>query len=779
MSDRAGDRAFDAPAGWQRGAAWLGLVALAVWSRLSVWPEVFVGGHVLTRDPDADYHLRRIAQILGGVDGAPFFDRGLNWPDGATSPWMPGFDWLGALLVRAVGAEPGAAADRVAAFLPILLGVGVVLGAAALCSRVAPRTPQRFWTALSAGAFAAVLPRLVMSSQLGRVDHHVFEAALMLCLGLGVLWAAADTPERPRTRAEWIGFELLGAGIVFVGGAGFSGSILYAAIAAAILMALRIEERTPSRARSGWGVLWGSGALALLLGGAGLLVLGHAHVLVHGQPLTFKLPSYLQGLLHLVAALGCTAAAGVGVLATGETRGFRRMRLRAAALSTLLCVTALVAAPLAGASVRAGLTEWLGRSDPWLASIDEFAPLLPSWKLWQPAIARALYDFDGLPGMLAPIVLPVGLWLAIRANRRVGLCFAAWTACLVPLVLLQNRFGQIVSANYAVCLALCLAACAERVADWTGRFAGSAVRAPISLAAFAAALALLDPAIRHELRWHERGEPSAIEAVGLYLADAMPEAGPAPGVLASWDHGHTLLRLTGRPVLTAGFGPYTGEQGFREAQSFPFQDEAALAELMERKRLRFVVTGMRAEFPAQGDRPGDPRKPFLYDGATRRVVQSAAYFQRHPLMSTILGGTGNPDLGVAHAAHLMPLFASPQAARGLGFPLQRLWLFERVPGATLTGHARADALVVARTELEIYGAPTAYTAWTRADAAGRFELVIPLPNDLRTPALHSGPRYDLFVDDTPRASVEIRESDVRGGAFIDTGSGDRASGRAS
>jgi hypothetical protein len=752
--------------------ALLGLAGLAAWCRLSAWSEVFVGGHVLTRDPDADYHLRRISQILGGVEGAPFFDRGLNWPDGAACPWTPGFDWLGVLLARAAGAGPGAGADRVAAFLPILLGVGLVLGVFALCSRVGPRTSQGFRTALSAGAFAAVLPRMVMSSQLGRVDHHVFEAGFMLCLGLGVLWAAAEAPDRPRTRPQWVSFELLGGLVVWVGGAGFTGSILHVAIAAGILMALRIEDRAPSPARSGWRLLWGSGAIALLLGGVGLLALGHAHVRVHAEPLTFKLPSYLQGFLHLAAALGCAAAAAVGVLATGERRRFPRTRLRVAVLASLLCVAALVAAPVAGASVRAGLTEWLGRGDPWLASIEEFAPLLPSWRLWEPATARALYDFNGLPGMLAPIALPVGLWLAVRADRRVGLCFAAWTLCLVPLVLMQNRFGQIASANYAVCLALCLSAGAERVARWmaasTGGTAEGGVGTPsFYLVAFVAALGLLDPAIRHELRWQDRGEPSAIEAVSLYLANAMPGAGLAPGVLAGWGYGHTVLRLTGRPVLTAGFGPYTGERSFLEAQSFPFLDESALGELMDRRRLGFVVTGMRAEFPAPGDRPGDPRKPFLYDATTRRVVPSAGYFQRHPLMSTILGGTGIAELGVAHVAHLMPLFASPQAAQGLGFPLQRLWLFERVPGATLRGRARASALVVARTGLEIYGAPTAYSAWTRADATGRFELVIPLPNDLRTPALHSGARYDLVVDDVPRGGVQISEDDVRGGASID------------
>lgn len=753
---------------WLRVLGLLALTALALWARLTVLPEVFVGDHVLTRDPDAHYHLRRIAQTLESFPHVPASDPALNWPEGAPLPWAPGFDWLAAVFAAGLGGSASpAASDRAAAFFPVLLGVLLVWATVALARRVGPPGSAGLPVALAAGFLASLLPRMVMSSQLGRVDHHVFEALAMLGLGLWVLLAAAEDPDRPHSRSCWLRFEAVGAVWIFAAGVGFSGSILYAAISAMLLMGLRVWEPEAPPARRGFSALLGSGAPAFALAGVALLVASRGAVAEHGLAFSFKFPSYLQPLLLGLAGVGCAGAALAASVGAGDARPAHRRSVRLALLAVFGLTALGLAAPVAGNDVAAGLREWLAGGDPWLAGIDEFQPLLTSWALWRPEPQRALYDFNALPGLLAPLVLPLGLWRAWRARPVVGACFAAWTLCLAALALNQNRFAQVLSPSYAVCLALALSFAAEALARWMRGWT-AAPRAGGMLAVAVAALCLLDPAIRHELRWHPPRGLTALESVSLALAEqAWDPTEEAPGVLARWTAGPALLRLGGRPVLTAGFGPYTGEPAFRAAEGFMRGSEPQLLELMERRRLSWVVTGMEAPLPASGDALDSPQKPFVLDSSRGRVVASRSYFASRPLAPLILGGGGLPELGIPHVGRLMPRFVSPQKARGLGFPLHRLWLYERVRGARLVGRAPPGARVEAGTTLWVYGAPSPWTAWGYADAGGRFELVVPLPNRIRTPALASAAGFAIRIDGVPTRHISVSESDVRNGTRLD------------
>lgn len=206
---------------------------------------------------------------------------------------------------------------------------------------------------------------------------------------------------------------------------------------------------------------------------------------------------------------------------------------------------------------------------------------------------------------------------------------------------------------------------------------------------------------------------------------------------------------------------------------------------MDRRRLSYVVAGMRGAFPSAQDRPGDASKPFVYDARTRRVEPSRGYFTRFPLMPLIMGGSGLPKLDVPHVAHLMPRFVSPQQAEGLGFPLHRLWLFERVPGARLVGETQPGARVEARTELVVYGVPTPYTAWTQADVEGRFVLEVALPTGLAIvdetgkSILSSPEHYSIRANGILLARTTVPESDVRAGERLAVDSSPAANAPAS
>jgi hypothetical protein len=748
-------------------AAMGGISLLAVWARIAVLPQVFIAGQVLTRDPDADYHLRRIAQTLESFPAVPIRDPALNWPEGAICPWAPGFDWLGSLFAAGFGVLTGeVGSDRAASFFPVLLGLVLVWGVVELARRLVPADRTGDSTALAAGALAALLPRLVMSSQLGRVDHHVFEALSMLALGLWVLWAAAENPDHPHSRPAWLLFELAGCSIAFTAGAGFAGSMLYVALAGSILMGLRLWQAQPTRARRGAWALLGSGAPAVGFAALFLAILARGAVVQHGQALGFRLPSYLQPLIYGAVALGCLQAALVASLDRSARRPGRRLVRRLAAVAGLGALFLLALFPIAGEPVHAGLVEWVARRDPWLARIAEFQPLFPSWQLWRIENLAPLYHFNALPGLLAPVAIPLGVWRACRERRVAGACFGVWTLVLVVLTLMQNRFGQVLSANYAVCLALALSWGLEQLSRVLERRALPATRTPVALGAALALLCLADPAIRDELRWHGARPLTAIEEVSLFLARESRAEEDAPGVLARWDYGHTILHLADRPVLAAGFGHWTGRKSFEASESFMFGSESELMELMEQRRLSWVVTGMRAPFPDPNDPSGNRSKPLTLDPETKRVIVNALYFARFPLTSLILGGGGQPQLGIPHVAHLMPRHVSTRRAVGIDFPVHELWLFERVAGARLAGHADPGARVEATTELSIRGTPTSYIAWTKADPGGRYELVVPLPNGLRQAALSSGPRYALSIDGAPSGEATISEHDVRAGLRV-------------
>jgi asparagine N-glycosylation enzyme membrane subunit Stt3 len=750
--------------------------------RVSVFSRVFVEGRVLTHDPDALYHLQRIEQTVQAFPRVPVHDAYLNWPEGAVAPWALGFDWLAAAWVLLLGGGGGDefVVARIAAFFPVVLGVAVVGLAVGIARQVAPRpiqassespgglgTPGKL-AILATAWLAALLPRGVMASQLGRVDHHVAEAGVMAGLGLGVLWALAEHPARPRSRRSWLAFEAGVAAAVTLAGWLFTGSVLYVAIACGVLIVLRLDAAR----HCSWRPLWGSGFPGLAVASLALLAINAGLVPAHGHPFDYRYPDYLQPALHGLLALGCLAAAAVVRFGPrGRTRR-QRVAVRAGCLLGIGLVAAVLAYPMLGADTLQGLDDWLARSDPWLAGIAEFQPVFPSWAVWRPDHWAALYHFNGWVGMLAPIAIPLGLRAVWRGNPRAGRALTGLTLPLVFLSLVQNRFGQVLTPYYAVVTGFALAwgaeALARRAAPGLARLRSelaAAGKPAFVLGALMLVVLAPDRVILDELRWDAVREPTAIEAAALFLRSHPPEP-DREGALAAWYYGHTVRVLGKRPVLTAGFGPWTGVEGFESAQRFMRGTEAELIDLMERRRLGHVVTGMRAQIPAPGDSEWRDDRPFVRQPTTDQVALNPGHFQRSPLASLILGGSGMPGIDVGHVQRLRPVYATPWSTQAIGLPIFQLWVYERVEGARVTGRVRPRARVIARTGILLHGERVPYTAWTDADANGDYELVIPLPTGVRTPELSTEPRYAVFVDDTRVGVLSVSEVAVRNGSRL-------------
>lgn len=738
----------------------LALAALGCWTRLTVWPQVFVAGEVLPRYPDTYYHLRQILRAVESFPRVPVRDPLLDWPAGGFSVWPPGFDWMGAALALALGGggdERRAAAA--AAFLPVLLGlvaIGLVVWTA---RRLAGGGRSGDAVGFAAGALFAVLPNAVVVSRLGRVDHHVAESVAMAGLGAWVLWAA----ERPAatTRRARGAFELVGAGLAFWAGAVFSGSPLYVAVAAALLVALWLWT-PPGDGRVPW---IGSGGPGLGLAALALLALDAPAVAVHGHPFDFKFPSHLQPALIALAALGCVGAAALSRVAAHEVRALPRLAQRAAAGGAALAVVgaALVGvAPELMRQVALGLTEFVGRGDPWLASIGEFHPLFPSWALWRPSSWDAVARIHGAAGLLAPLLLPLGLAAAVRRHRPSGLCFAGWTLALLVLGLVQARFARLLTVNLAVCAALAGA----WAAAWIARRSGPRVAFGLGGALLALWLAV-DPVTRAALVWHAPREPSALEAASLYLR-RHASVPPRAGVLAPWEWGNTIVSLARLPVVSAGFGPYVGAEGFREVQAALHGGEPELLALMERRRLRWLASGSAAF----DGRVEPQRSPFVRDAAGLPAGLDLGYFRDVALAPLMIGGGGDPLHDVPHLGRLRPRFASTQTVGSL--PVARLWVYERVAGATLVGRVEPGARVAARLPLFVDDRAVPWTAWADADDEGRYRIVVPLPTSLDDPPVRTGAAYDLRVAGASIARVAVSEAEVREGARVAAEAPDRS-----
>ena len=258
--------------------------------------------------------------------------------------------------------------------------------------------------------------------------------------------------------------------------------------------------------------------------------------------------------------------------------------------------------------------------------------------------------------------------------------------------------------------------------------------------------------------------PSAIHEVALYLrAHPVPVVrGRGAGVLAPWDRSNEILAVAGRPVVLTSFGPYVTPALFHAAERAWRGDAEALASFMVRADAGHVVTGIRYYMKIR-DVPG--RGPLL-DGPRGRSTPDPAFLRAHPAAVLWTGGGGIPDEGVAHARHFMPVFAGREPVPGVDPAGPTLWVYERVPGARVGGHAPTGARVTATVALVLRGVARPWVAWTVAEN-DRYELVLPLPTGLNTGSIRTGERYVLHVGGVVAGSLTVPLETVRGGARVD------------
>lgn len=693
----------------------LAVLLLSVATRLSRAFAVFQGDEVVPLDGDSLRHLFRMEAAARDGLSVPSFDPWVNWPHGAFEPWAPGFDIVGALLMLPFGADT-TGGKLAACLLPVLLGVAVV----ALTAKAAQRLELEGLPAWSAALVVAFAPQLVVSSLFGRTDHHVWEACTLLALAVWVLTPVKDRGVR---------HELAGAGLVFLAMWGFDGAPVYIAL---ITSALAVGVLADPRPR-----LLGSGALALALGGLASSAAYVQVMLQHHVLWTFKRPSLLQPALVEVAALGlllvvlACARAGIGL----------RRRVLALAVVGAGLLLAVAAVPPLLHQLATGLEEWLAKSDPWIASVSEFEPMLAA-----PHGFSRLRQSFGIWVWVAPVLFPLGLFLVARARGAKGAQWALLAAGTAGLSLLQMRFGRVAIPFVAL---TCVAALVEASRSWKSPRAW--LLAPVAcLAAVgldARALAFLVPS-------EPEGQKPIVE-LSLALRALEPQH-RGLGVLANWEDGHFVEALGRHPVLVNGFGSYSSPEGYELSRTYWSGSTEAMDSLFHERHLGWWIDGAQnflgrklGERSLFVEREGKP----ALEGRTVR---------EWPLAASLFGGSGDVRRRVPHLAHFWPRAASTSATVDIGVKLPDLWLFEWVEGAVVEGLAAPQSVVSATLVL---GERLPYTAWTLADAEGHYELRLPIPSGLTGAGLTTSPAWNLSVNDGT-SMVAVNEREVREGTHF-------------
>lgn len=680
-------------------------------------------------DGDAAYHLIRMMRFAEAFPGMPLFDPGLNWPEGGVAPWAPGFDWLGALLIVIGGGAGSGSAPAVAAMLPVLLAVVILIGVAVLPSLVRPG-PEAPWVGLYAAALLAGAPEFVRFSEYGRTDHHVAEVLIIVSV-MG--WAATTSTVQSRRAFEFAGFAVV-AFACFV----YQVGTLYIGLAVAVVIAL-----SALRARQE-GTLRAYGAPALAAASLFTFVLYRPYVALTGAPLDILYPSYLHPLLLALGAAGCALAPVLGVSA----------RARWAATLAFAVLTGLV-----GATFGAELSDMFLRPEPWLASVGEAGPFNPI-AVWSSPWAGLAADRFGVLGPVLPIVLLLGPVVLYRQEPRaqaqkLAIVLGFWTLVIAVLCFSQGRFSRLLVANVAISGGILVATLVSRIqAAGPRRALGLALTMGIALASEGPTA--MSPPVPFD----------ADAEVGTFLASASTVPATGPGVLSWWDRGHMIEWTSGKPTVVGGFGPAVGGDTLPMAFQAVYEpDASATRAFMESRQAGWLVLGL-ADFQKQVAGHTDIAFVRLADGT---FAPSVPFMRDHSMARTMVGGSGYPGGDVPHLEGFMPVFATRQVNPGTAFHLPALWVYELVRGATVSGVAMPGSTVEASIDLVVRGATLPYRASATAEAEGRFTFSLPVPSGMTSGPLSTGPAWTLRVDGQPVPVVVPIEA-VREGRRIEVGS---------
>lgn len=781
---------------WTVALALLALLGLAWAARTSNRAQVFTPDGVVLGEFDPYYHVWRVFQTLRDYPRVPVFDPAMNHPKGALVIWPPLFDLGIATAARLAGHGPDdvAAVERLAAYVPALLGALSVLPVFLLAQRLLP-DPR--WALLATAVFAFT-PIHVWYSRLGFVDHHVAVTLAQVLMLLAFLWgldlfrSGAAAGAAPRALAVLAAVATLLAGLLV-----WNGFIFFVFVLDLALLAALGVERGQADSR-----LWLLGLSSHLP--AALLTIPFVRPIVErsGQPFSPLTLSWLE----VVALLAFAAVCALEGLRRASA--LRALPAGARQVALLLPLAAGLAVTLLYLPRLAQGFQWLTASDTFMASVVESgSSLVTGGQL------DFVHPYAWLTGFY--LAMPVALILLLGQVRRAGghdlglLLLLVAGALLFVMSVLQRRFGEPFAPLQAVLAADLLrrlyAAVSEKVRTRPvaapasasrrerrqnrretapqaepGRAANASLAAGLAVgllvaAAFATGLDTYGQAALADGRYAAENRADLLRLAG----ELDRREGPTPmgvarreGVLTHWDLGHRVLYTTHAPVVANNFGLHIGQDSWQDAARFFLtQDEAEALALLEARRVRYVVTdwdlnmaqllvgyvGGRPEQFFETVRDGQGTGTIMKPDFTRTL-----YFRlgsRHAGSQGVSEYPGGRQQPIEALHHFRLLFET--AARE---PVRGLRIFERVAGARLVvDGAPAGGLRLSYEWRTPEGQAHRWRALVET-RAGRAETVLPYSSEL--PSAGQQAAWRVEGPDGRTAELRVAEGDVQAGGTV-------------
>lgn len=739
------------------------LVALAV--RSITWPSVFTPDGVMPWEPDAYYHLRRIWQAVDSFPSLPSHDPWLAFPHGGKAIWTPVLDWTLAAIAWPFATDRESV-EHIVVWAPPLLGAATALATLWLARRHFGRE-----VALISAGLVCLLPGHFWFSQLGYVDHHAAVALLSVWLLGTTMSSLEDVPTGPSLGRRGLR-RGAGLGLAMAASlAAWPGCLLHVGIVEVALVASLVATSCRASAvarayRFAWAHLV---AAALVLP----LALG-----ADSERWGVFSPLVLSNFQPLALVSGA-----VFFLALAEV--WRRYAPPASAIDRALWVL-LVGGLLAGSLIQilspleSGLGDafaWFARTEAFQSSVGESTPLFWGERGFDRSLPEAL--FSRFVYTVPVLCLAFGLSLrAGRGRRAPAAAFLIWTLGLFLATLVQHRFMNSFSPAYAMLLAWAgvesWRALRRRLQAHPGRRAATLVlAAALTWLCVQPTVGFYRPYVRNLGRFLQeqppipygwsRGQQALLDVARWLRGNSPPLEAHAMGaysILSSWSHGHVLRYVSRRPVVQDNFGDDVNEHGFELSEEyFASEDEARALEIAEALRVRYVLVDRQGSGHSRGYGPRSMWNRLFHP----RVVAG-------PRQPSARWSESSPRPPGRHRLvyESPPPWGRPRAA-------PQLLLYEIVPGVRVVGSAQPGAVVTARIELRTIRQRVMDLEFeTRADSSGRYELVLPYPNDEFSPAIEAAPFYRLHAGavsarlrvpgDAPRQSGALRGPDLRQGA---------------
>ncbi len=712
------------------------LVTVATAVRLVSWKQVFGPDRIhFLVDSDPYYHVLRAQRIVENFPRVQWNDPSINYPYGADILWSPLFDYLIAVPAKILGGTP-AAVERVAAVLPVILGIIILTLAGVLGSRILDR--RAGWIA---AFLLALLPVNVEFTILGRPDQHSMELVASCWIILAFL--SASLSRSPTFWGRNGASILLGLGIA-IAFWNWQGSAFYLLLIGVFTAMWHIfvplDNAPADPVRALWmGTLWGAGTLLLSL------------ALFAPQQLK---KTIIMGVTSFHLLLVCLTAAFAGLILlvrrlqpAGTGPGRRVIEVLIASFPSAGLALALV--PGFRESVTRGLWA-LGATNTWYATIEEFQPLLFSgWIPLRAEFMHILHHF-GLVLLFMPLCILafVSEW-RLRSGQHFQLAFLAyWGGLLFFLTIARSRFSLYLAIPAVLWMALGLE-------SLNGYLHGNSLfrhPVPTYFVLIMGTFIILVPALPYLAPGTVQEAPHIAQSAPLLTRLRGPSS-QMPGreaVLATWDLGHAIQYFAAKPVIASPFGIDGGANAMEDSAAFYLASNPEAAEaVITRRHIGFILLSNPSKDAhiLSGFAPSTAPKPIRISRDWWKGWSMQINDEFWPLPASRLyffDGIGLKWAKIPALGAYRLLFETPPTNPGDRIRENQLKLFGIVTGADVSiENAQPSTIVVVTIPIRTNTSRVfTWTTIAQSDAAGRVAVRIPyasgLNGQVRTQTMTAG-----------------------------------------